>query len=92
MKVEFKGQTYFISWKHLREEKPDSTHCVIRLENEDLISVGVAICSPKDNFFKFLGRKISLKHALKEDGLTKEFKRACWDQFIKENKKKIKKN
>lgn len=92
MKVEFKGQTFLISWKHLRDEKPDRTHCIIRYEDKEALCIGVAICSPKDNFSKFLGRKFSLRDALKEEGLDKKFKKACWEQFLKENEKKIKKN
>lgn len=85
---------YIFTWKHLRDKNgiPYATECYIfeEVDGPELISIGPAMCHPKDNFSKFMGRKLSLERALK--GFNKDFRKKSWEVFLKENKKYISKH
>lgn len=47
--------------------------------NDKPLSIGLAVCHPKDNFSKIRGRKIALAKAL--EPLDKLMRRAVWDTY-----------
>ena len=97
MRVEYGKESYLVSFRHEfpgKEEKDGyrKTVCeVYRLgprksvpPERELISTGVATCSPLDQFQKEVGRKVSLTRALQETApsLNKDFRAAIWKTYF----------
>ena len=61
------------------------TTCDIHYEKEDNVrtycGVGVAGCSWDDNFCRDTGRKISLKRALRDAGISSSLRRKIWEEY-----------
>jgi len=98
LKFEFMGETYHIKFFHktfteIHRNKPlqvKYTECkILRGKNRaemELMFIGSARCSVKDNFSKDIGRKLSLKDALsmRIDGSIndKEFRTLAWNAYF----------
>lgn len=48
--------------------------------NDDLISIGHAMCVPTDNFSRRVGRKMALTRAL--EGFDRAVRRAVWRDYL----------
>jgi len=54
------------------------TLCVV--EDENRTFVGQAICNPKDQYNKSIGRKVSLTDAI--SGLDKQARTSVWKEYL----------
>lgn len=45
-------------------------------------SVGVAVCSPRDNFSRNVGRKVALTKALQSSHFTKYDRTKVWEEYF----------
>ena len=60
------------------------TICDVRESYSDVfIGIGMAICSPKDNFDKNHGRKEALTNFLSGYDFTREERKLIWEQYFK---------
>jgi hypothetical protein len=98
MKTEVKGQPFaiFFSYGTLQEKQPRRfVKCWICPEREQQeekvqpIGVGIAVCSPQDNFCKVLGRKRAFARALAEAGFDRETRSDLWSSFKNTHRYKI---
>jgi hypothetical protein len=64
------------------EDNRRMTLCVV--EDEDRTFVGQAICNPKDQYVKSIGRKVSLTDAIQ--GLDKPTRALIWKQYLEKFK------
>src|SRR5436190_23211783 len=67
------------------EKKVRSTQCQlyeVAGKDAQLISVGLTVCSQKDNFCKQTGRKIALTRALLDSELGKSDRTLVWEAYI----------
>lgn len=79
------GKDYRINFKH---EIPKSTSCSIEIvdtggrfnDSGKTISESKAICDPRDNFDKSVGRKIALRRAMENIG--KSERQAIWSGYF----------
>lgn len=87
-----KTEKYQVRWYHqfVDESAPDKsaghhrTYCVLLNKSGLFLSDGESICSPKDNFCKDTGRKLSLSRAmgnLPEDRMSKEERKEVWEAY-----------
>jgi len=81
MKVEIKEKNYFINWKHLTDGNNKGTICSIIL-GDLVIAEGKTKLSLKDIFDKKIGRKLSLKRALKDGGFSREERKKVWRSYL----------
>ena len=87
MKVSYgNGNEVKVMWHHVTkvtdENKKLGTECYIKNLNNELLVKGVARLSPKDEFNKNKGRKISLAKALQSLGLQRENRIAFWKAYF----------
>lgn len=59
---------------------PIITDCVIERESGELVSIGSAFKSPRDNFSKAVGRKLALGRALSV--LPREERKEFWEKYF----------
>jgi len=65
-----------------QESVYDGTDTICVLENNgEILSHGQASCSPKDNFCRATGRKLSLARALQGFYFTKEQRQEIWEAY-----------
>ena len=70
---------YIVKW-YYNEEEDGSVKTTCTVEKDGVLLSGDSICSPKDNFSKAMGRKISLKRAvLKLE--NREERRGIWKAY-----------
>ena len=92
MRIIHEGRTYIISWNHIRESAEIESLCsktnysavtvcnVIPTTGGEASEQGLAFCLKEDFFNKEIGRKISLKRALKV--YTKKFRTFVWKAYF----------
>ena len=89
MKMVIDGKEYRVSWKHTNNWKADEngerqksySQCMIENPTDAEILVGVATCSPKDQFSYAIGRKLSFEKAL--EGIPdKNIRRRFWEVYL----------
>ena len=86
MKVQLEnGVEYWVSFfHHVKNDKSPYTKCIIENNNEkNLVGIGVATLAIGDRFCKDKGRKIAMKRALTNLGLSKEVRLLFWNQYHK---------
>ena len=86
MKVQTSKGEYNLRWHYITEEKTKkkATHCHIYCDGIMDGSIGITVCSKKDNFCKDTGRKIALTRALST--YPRKFRREVWQAY--HNRKK----
>lgn len=57
-----------------------NTTCFVNVGNK--VSTGIAQCSIKDNFSRKIGRKIALKRALDDSGMSKDERKEVWTDYL----------
>jgi len=68
--------------------KLDHTRCIIEMGEEDhVISTGVALLHPRDNFCRAIGRKVALTKALANSPFNKEQRGKVWSAYWEHHKK-----
>jgi hypothetical protein len=72
---------YWVEWVHRASMR---TICSIFNETppKQSISSGSAYCSPKDNFSKEIGRKLTLARAIKKLDLSYEIRAQIWKDYF----------
>lgn len=79
-----------VIFTHTNKEDYKGTTCTIRRisnynnpedSKEEILVATNAICNPKDNFDKEVGRKLSLKRALEKVGFSKPVKQIFWNAY-----------
>lgn len=92
MKVKLNsGVEYWVSFYHENYTNHDditqstlTSHTKCKIENKtnpEFTQNGVALLSKGDKFCKDLGRKIALRRALNQLGLSKEVRTLFWNQY-----------
>lgn len=71
MKIDVDGQTYNIRFQH------DDRHEWTVAKIDDWI--GLADCSPKDQYNKIVGRKVALSRAMESGDFSKEVRTKIWN-------------
>ena len=85
MKINVNGIIIYLGFKHKTDSKVNKRHTVCYIKPDDISRdtiVTVAICSPKDNFCKSIGRKVALKKALKETLFNKTERKYIWQEYF----------
>ncbi len=78
----------YLSFAHDRPEDTEDplarrgTVCEILDATGEVISGGESFCSLKDNFSRYIGRKISLGRALRHANLSKNERELAWQQYF----------
>ena len=82
-----KAGNLIIKWRHHssylineKESRLPHTVCFI-INNENEESIGCALCNPKDNYCRAIGRKLSLARAMKAAKLPKEERTVIWEIY-----------
>jgi len=74
-------ETNFIDPKTLKKVmQPYAISIALSKDNTE-IARGVAICHDKDQFNKEVGRKKALRRAISEISLSKDERKAIWDDY-----------
>lgn len=78
MKIKFK-HTYIVIPPSIEFVNENRRFTICTVEDGERMFVGQAICHPKDQFCKAIGRKIALADAIR--GLPKEERKTIWDEY-----------
>lgn len=92
MIVKLQDDTFQVKWQHFTKMTVCnifklSTSNNITFPTPQIIAVGYAICSEKDNYSKEIGRKISLTRALKSCEFPKSDRKYIWDKYFSRKEK-----
>jgi hypothetical protein len=90
MKIKTSSGEWILHFKHQRFLAHDATSCKIHVapcaieENRCICTfvLGVARCSPQDQFSKAIGRKIALERALTQIGLNYNERKDFWAGYF----------
>lgn len=66
-----------------------NTCCIIQDKDGKTISKGCSVVSPKDNYEKSVGRKLTLGRALRSAGFSYEERQAVWEEYRNWGKKRF---
>lgn len=80
--VDLDGKKLKIDFEY---EANNETYCIMKDHNDDIVSVGKAVCISPDNFEKYIGRRVSMTHMLKFSNLNKPARKKCWDGYFKKS-------
>jgi hypothetical protein len=58
-------------------------------EKVDPIATGIALCSPRDNFCKVIGRRHAFQKALDYAGFDRKTRTLLWEQFKQTHRYKL---
>jgi hypothetical protein len=86
---------YKVEWKHINDVITRYTKCIITEIETGLIAQGYAYCFNKDQFSKDIGRKVSMKNALKNgfttdleiSNINKEERTIFWKTYFNRKQK-----
>lgn len=85
MEIEIGGKQYFVAWQYKVEEtrlgEREVTYCLFKKDGEVKYSA-FTIKNPKDASVKNTARKISLSYVLDALDLTKQERKAVWEQYL----------
>lgn len=81
-----------IYFRHTNNEQGcwSYSECIIRNENNEVVSTGYSRCCPQDQFSFVKGRKLSLQRALLSNtnriGFLRTERTIIWEQYYREHK------
>jgi hypothetical protein len=88
MIVQFRGFTYKVDFKHLRNDgawRASFTECHVTVNDQPTGILGVACCVPQDQYKKETGRKLALGRALKQlfpGPIGKQARQHFWTAYL----------
>lgn len=78
--------TVTIYWKHIKNEKPFGTWCIIEFDGTKKRLEQRSMVGSKDQFCKAKGRVVSLTKALKFLNFSKSDRTLIWQEYLKTTK------
>lgn len=63
-------------------QKARKTEVEVYDNDNNLVTLGTAYCSPRDNFSRTVGRKLALRKALTESPMPKGERLLMWEDYI----------
>ena len=91
MRIEFSYEKDVVVHDEAECKHPISVACRLLSENDEVIvGVGISSCSKEDQFSYKIGRKLALKRAIDNSGISKPERKAVWGKYFKLTKEEFK--